>query len=79
MNTGKYVKYVRNNIDFTQAEFSLLFDVHVMTVSKWERGVVAPSPYQMAMLDRFRNTDNSEAKRILYSDGAISALIWLLT
>jgi transcriptional regulator with XRE-family HTH domain len=77
---------IRKSLGLTQADFARLFDAHVMTISKWERGVVVPSPYQVALMEHFRQKAEvakeqaqTEVKNLLVSAGVIAALIWLLS
>jgi DNA-binding transcriptional regulator YiaG len=77
---------IRKLLRLTQADFARLFDTHVMTVSRWERGTANPTPYQAALMEQFRvKALSSEAKAIeelkalLVGAGVIAALIWLLS
>ena len=77
---------VRKSLRLTQADFARLFDAHVMTISKWERGAASPSPYQIALMAQFRQKvaaveeqAQTEVKNLLVSAGVIAALIWLLS
>ncbi|MCH8618037.1 helix-turn-helix domain-containing protein [Undibacterium sp. TS12] len=77
---------IRKSIGLTQADFARLFDAHVMTISKWERGVVTPSPYQIGLMEHFRQKVSAEqararteVKQLLINAGVIAALIWLLS
>ncbi|MBC3810082.1 helix-turn-helix domain-containing protein [Undibacterium aquatile] len=77
---------IRKLLRLTQADFARLFDTHVMTVSRWERGTASPTPYQVALMEQFRvKALASEAKAIeglktmLVGAGVIAALIWLLS
>lgn len=82
----KEIISIRKLLGLTQADFARLFDAHVMTVSKWERGVAVPSPYQIALMDKFRQTAEAadarareEIKQLLVRAGVIAALVWLLS
>lgn len=44
------LKTLRARLGLTQKELGELLGVHVMTVSKWERGVSAPSDHQKQIL-----------------------------
>ena len=48
------IKKIRKSLKLTQAEFAQLFGVHAMTISKWERGCLEPSPYQFALIREFK-------------------------
>ena len=86
MRTPRQIASLRGLLGLSQIQFAQLFGVHFMTVSKWERGLVAPSPYQSALMDQFAKT--AEAKRELARDevgklllgaGVVAALVWLLS
>ena len=44
---------LRQSLNLSQSQFSLLFGVHHMTVSKWERGSLKPTGYQLALMADF--------------------------
>jgi transcriptional regulator with XRE-family HTH domain len=76
---------VRKQLRLSQAEFGQLIGAHAQTVSKWERGVLEPSAYQLALIERFKMaarasdvTAGSTVKRLLASSGAPEAIAWLL-
>lgn len=76
----------RKALALTQAEFARLFDAHPMTVSKWERGVLSPTPYQASLMEHFKVTADAkreqaaqEVKNLLVGAGVVAALIWLLS
>lgn len=77
---------LRKALGLPQADFGRLFDVHFMTVSKWERGILTPTPYQVAMMHEFRKAAEGEkakvqqeVKNLLIGAGVIAAILWLLT
>lgn len=41
---------VRNSLNMTQGQLAQLLGVHSLTVSKWERGLLRPTPHQEALL-----------------------------
>lgn len=45
---------LRKDLKLTQLEFAQLFGVHHMTASKWERGGLKPTGYQLALMTDFR-------------------------
>ena len=51
--TAEEVRQLRCTLGMTQGQLSQLLGVHGLTVSKWERGLLAPSPYQVAMMQSF--------------------------
>ena len=44
----------------TQAQLAQLLGVHHLTVSKWERGLLSPSPHQASLLDSFRRAGKNQ-------------------
>lgn len=79
------LRELRKRLRLSQTEFGQLVGAHCMTVSKWERGVLEPSTYQMALIERFavavRARDGvagATVKRLLASDGAPEAIAWLI-
>lgn len=48
------VARIRYSLKATQVELAQLLGVHPMTVSKWERGELEPSGYQLALLRDLR-------------------------
>ena len=44
---------LRNQLGLTQQQLGQLLGAHWMTVSKWERGVLAPNDYQQALMIEF--------------------------
>jgi transcriptional regulator with XRE-family HTH domain len=84
--TGSEIAEVRKSLGLSQVEFAQLFDAHHMTVSKWERGVLSPSPYQVALMHEFHKAAEAErakvqqeVKNLLVGAGVIAAIFWLLT
>lgn len=84
--TPNEIVALRKSLNLTQADFARLFDAHVMTISKWERGAAFPSPYQVALMVQFRQRAaaaeeqaRTEVKNLLVSAGVIAALMWLLS
>lgn len=80
------ISQLRKDMALSQVSFGQLFDAHFMTVSKWERGISQPSPYQVALMARFREKIDlqkavaaEEVKRLLVGAGAVAALVWLLS
>jgi transcriptional regulator with XRE-family HTH domain len=45
-----YIASTRREAGLTQAQLALMLGVHVMTVSKWERGTSDPAPYNVQQL-----------------------------
>jgi molybdopterin-binding protein len=53
------IKTLRARLDLSQKDLGELLGVHVMTVSKWERGVAEPNEHQRRLLRAF--ADAAEA------------------
>ena len=84
--TPNEIVAIRKSLGLTQTDFARLFDAHVMTISKWERGVAEPSPYQISLMEHFKQKAEQQAtqaqtevKNLLVGAGVIAALIWLLS
>lgn len=80
----KWVKDVRTRLGLTQEQLSRLLGVCVMTISKWERGILKPSGYQLALLASFGKAQQhlpesgTLAVAALNEDGVAAALYVLL-
>jgi putative transcriptional regulator len=87
------VKNLRRNIENectanqprSGVEFGQLFDAHSLTVSKWERGLLRPTAYQIALMRQFQVTaeakqdqSREQVKNLLVGAGVVAALVWLL-
>ncbi|HKB60166.1 MAG TPA: helix-turn-helix domain-containing protein [Gallionellaceae bacterium] len=84
--TPSEIAVLRKSLGLTQADFAQLFDAHVMTISKWERGVAVPSAYQVSLMEHFKQKAEQQAeqaktevKNLLIGAGVIAALVWLLS
>ena len=84
--TPEQILQLRTALGLSQVQFAQLFGVHFMTISKWERGVVGPSTYQIALMKQFAQTAaakqqqaQNEVKNLLVGAGVVAALVWLLT
>lgn len=80
------ISALRTSLGLSQVQFAQLFGVHFMTVSKWERGLVAPSPYQVALMSQFAQTAAAKqhqaqevVRNLLVGAGVVAALAWLLS
>jgi putative transcriptional regulator len=45
---------LRELLGISQPQLAEMLGVHPMTISKWERGVAEPTPYQTEMMEKFR-------------------------
>ncbi len=57
--TPAEVTALRGGLSLTQEQFASLLGVHSLTVSKWERGLLQPSPYQAALMQSFARSRQS--------------------
>lgn len=79
------VQQVREKLRLTQAQFGQLLGVHPMTVSKWERGVAQPTPYQLALIQQFtvastkKEVQKSDLSSLLVGAGIIAVLALLIS
>ena len=48
------IRELRRELEFTQSQLAQFLGVHSLTVSKWERDILAPSPYHTALMKSFR-------------------------
>lgn len=84
MLSPRDVTTIRLNLGFTQQQLAQLLGVHHLTISKWERGVLAPNPHQEALLCTFRTASKRESDvgedvaRLLVAAGVAVALYALL-
>lgn len=82
--TANEVRQVREALGLTQAQFAQLLGVHALTVSKWERGVLAPTPHQAGLVASFgtaasRKPDVGQAVgKVLIAAGVVAAIYLLL-
>lgn len=82
--TAAEIQKLRERLGLSQVQLAQLLGVHPLTVSKWERGLLAPSPHQNALLDSFlkarsaNNTIGEEVGNLLLTAGVAFALYALL-
>lgn len=48
---AQFITATRKKLQFQQTEFAGFLGVHPITVSKWERGLAQPSPWQIAIIE----------------------------
>ena len=84
--TKAEIAQLRKDLGLSQVQFAQLFDVHFMTVSKWERGEAVPSPLQMAYMQEFRKKADAaraeaqdQLKKLLVGAGVMAAILFLLS
>lgn len=82
--TPAEVLAIRSELGLTQVQLAQLLGVHPLTVSKWERGLGAPSPHEQALLQSFRKAAQSRkdvgatVAQVLVTAGVALALFVLL-
>lgn len=83
--TPQEIAALRQSLGLSQIQFGQLFDAHFMTVSKWERGLLVPSTYQLALMSAFERAARAKeakaketVKNLLVGAGVVAALLWLL-
>ena len=83
--TPQEIKRLRKDeLGLTQVQLAQLLGVHPFTVSKWERGILSPTPHQDALLQSFRKARVTQADigesvaNLLASAGVALALYYLL-
>lgn len=71
----------RKKLRLTQAEFAWLIGVHEITVSKWERKILDPTPHQKMMISCFEKShvDDLDVPAMLKSEGPVFTLVKILT
>ena len=83
MITADRIRDIRKGLGLTQAQLGQLLGVHSLTVSKWERELLTPTPYQTAMLDSFgkagkRQPEVGSTVGTLLVGAGIAAALYLL-
>lgn len=66
---GNSISTLRTRLGLSQAQFGNLFGVHPMTVSKWERALLQPNAYQLALMKEFERA--AQAKEVRETLGAV--------
>ena len=77
------VVQLREELGLSQPQFANLFGVHPMTVSKWERDLLRPTDYQLALMVEFekaakRKEVTDAIGAVLVGAGIAAALLLLL-
>ena len=81
--TATEVLAIRERLGLNQTQLAQLLGVHPLTVSKWERGLLSPSPHQETMLRSFRKAGKTpdigeQVATALVTVGVAFALLLLL-
>jgi transcriptional regulator with XRE-family HTH domain len=75
---------VRKKLGLSQVQLAQLLGVHPLTVSKWERELLAPTEHQVALIESFAKARKSnrdigdEVAKLLVTAGVVVALFVLL-
>ena len=56
-DTAELTRSARGKLFLSQVQLAKLLGVHPMTVSRWERGILAPSAYQIEFLEVFKRAE----------------------
>jgi putative transcriptional regulator len=78
--TSTELQKLREKLGLSQVQLAQLLGVHPLTVSKWERGLLAPTPHQNAFLESFakarsaKKTIGDEVGELLLTAGVVVAL-----
>lgn len=81
---GPKIAALRERLGFSQVQLAQLMGVHPLTVSRWERGQLTPTPHQAALLGSFDSAAANQEKigdqagALLLSAGVAVALYALL-
>jgi putative transcriptional regulator len=54
LDSDEIAEIRKTKLNLTQVQFAQLLGVHPLTVSKWERGELKPTPHQESMMESFR-------------------------
>ncbi len=81
---GTEILQLRNRLDLTQPQFAQLMGVHPMTVSRWERNELSPTPHQIAFMTAYKKGAEDKKVReefgaVLIGAGIVAAVLLLLT
>ena len=82
--TGAEILVIRTELGLTQLQLAQLLGVHPLTISKWERGLLVPTPHQQALLQSFRSAKKTQtnigevAANLLLTAGVVVALYAIL-
>lgn len=78
------IKATRTELGLTQAQFAQLLGAHPLTVWKWEKGDLQPTPHQQGLIASFGKASRSqsdigsEVSTLLVTAGVVVAIYALL-
>ena len=76
---GKRVKSLRSLLGITQVDLAVLLGIHPMTISRWERGLLAPTDYQGKLLRTFEQAaENYPGVGAMLPKGDVTGSLHLL-
>ena len=83
MLSRRAIQKIRKSVGLSQRQLAELLGVHPLTVSKWERGLLSPSPHQEDLLRSFGEAGKDEnigeiVSNLLITVGVAAALFALL-
>ena len=82
--TAARIQAIRTSLGLSQVQLAQLLGVHPLTVSRWERSLLAPTPHQSALLESFGKASRTETQigdevaNLLLTAGVAVALYALL-
>ena len=82
--TAQQIAELRQRLGLSQVQLAQLLGVHSLTVSKWERGLLAPTEHQTTLLASFGKAGKAnkaigeEVASLLVAVGVVAALFVLL-
>ena len=83
--TADEIRAIRDRTGVSQSVFAAYLNVTTNLVSKWERGLLRPTAYQIALMRQFQATADAkkdqaheQVKNLLVGAGVVAALVWLL-
>ena len=75
---GPQIKALRENLGFSQKEFAYLLGIHPQTASNWEREMLIPNPWFVAILEIISKSKAHNCSNMLMTWGPIKTLSFLL-
>lgn len=79
--TPEAITRIRKTLKLTQAQFGSLLGSHAVTVNRWEKAKLKPTPYQIALIQKFEaacKVCEHDIADTIVAKGAIPALFLLL-
>lgn len=82
--TETEILQLRTRLGLSQPQFAQLMGVHPMTVSRWERRELSPTPHQVAFMTAYKKGAEDKKIReefsaVMIGAGIVAAVLLLLT